>query len=209
MEILTAIFKEASAPIYINLVVSVFVVAVIIERSIMLFFVYQIDAEAFVRVLIKLNNIDKAMKLCKSTKAPVARVCKAGLLKMNKGSMAISTAIDEEMMRVSPLLERRIGTLWPLANIATLMGLFGTILGLIRSFAALAAVSPEQKAAFLARGISEAMYNTAIGLIIAIICMTGHLILSSRSKKMGSDLEVSVATLENHLILHEEHPEQE
>jgi biopolymer transport protein ExbB/TolQ len=123
-------------------------------------------------------------------------------MKIDKGTLEISTAIDEELMRVSPLLEKRIPSLWSLANIATLIGLLGTIYGLIRAFSALAAVSPEQKAAFLARGISEAMNNTAVGLGIAILCMIGHLILSGRSKKMISDLDISAVTFENFLLLH-------
>jgi biopolymer transport protein ExbB/TolQ len=122
-------------------------------------------------------------------------------MKVEKGALEISTAIDEELMRSTPLLEKRIPSLWSFANIATLIGLLGTIYGLIRAFSALAAVSPDQKAAFLARGISEAMNNTAVGLGIAIICMIGHLILSGRSKRMISDLDVSAISFENFLLL--------
>jgi biopolymer transport protein ExbB/TolQ len=102
---------------------------------------------------------------------------------------------------VVPLLEKRIAALWSLANIATLIGLLGTIFGLIRSFRALAAVSPEQKASFLSQGISEAMNNTAVGLTIAIICMVGHLLLSGKSRKMVGDLEVGANAIENFLII--------
>jgi biopolymer transport protein ExbB/TolQ len=103
-------------------------------------------------------------------------------------------------MRVTPSLEKRIANLWSLANIATLIGLIGTILGLIRSFRALQSISPEQKAAFLARGISEALNNTAVGLTIAVACMIGHLALSGVSKKLVQDLEISAVTLENYLV---------
>jgi biopolymer transport protein ExbB/TolQ len=206
METLAAILREAGLPIYINLCVSVFVVATIIERIIALFFMYRIDADQFVQTIIKAvraKEIDKAMKICAASKAPVARLCKSGLSQANAGALEISTAIDEELMRVTPLLEKRIASLWSLANIATLIGLLGTIYGLIRAFSALAQISPEQKAAFLARGISEAMNNTAVGLAIAILCMVGHLILSGTSKKMLADLDVSAVTFENFLILRE------
>ena len=205
METFAMMLRHFSIPIYINLIISVFVIATIIDRTATLFFIYRIDADAFVNILIKLvksKNYERAIQYCNSIKSPVARICKAGLMKVEKGALEISTAIDEELMRVTPLLEKRIASLWSFANIATLIGLLGTIYGLIRAFSALAAVSPEQKAAFLARGISEAMNNTAVGLGIAIICMIGHLILSGRSKRMISDLDVSAVTFENFLLLH-------
>ena len=206
MDNLAAVLREAGLPIWINLCVSLIVVATIIERIFVLFYAYRIDADAFVNTIIKMvkgKDIDKAIKVCTTTKAPVARICKAGLTQANAGALEISTAIDEELMRVTPLLEKRIPSLWSLANIATLIGLLGTIYGLIRSFRALGAVSPEQKAAFLSRGISEAMNNTAVGLAIAIMCMIGHLILSGTSKKMLADLDVTAVTFENFLILRE------
>jgi len=206
MDIIANVLREAGVLIYVNLCVSVFVIAIIIDRIIALFFLYRIDVDAFVRVVINLlenNDFNKAAGLCKATKAPIARICRAGISKANEGSMEISTAIDEELMRATPLLEKRIASLWSLANLATLIGLLGTIFGLIRAFTALAAVSPEQKAAFLARGISEAMNNTAVGLAIAIICIIGHLILSGTGKKMVGDLEVGAVTFENYLTLRE------
>jgi biopolymer transport protein ExbB len=211
MDTFATMLRNFSIPIYINLIISVFVIATIIDRTATLFFIYRIDADAFVNILVKLvksKNFERAIQYCNSIKSPVARVCKAGLMKVEKGSLEISTAIDEELMRATPLLEKRIASLWSFANIATLIGLLGTIYGLIRAFSALAAVSPEQKAAFLARGISEAMNNTAIGLGIAIICMIGHLILSGRSKRMISDLDVSAVAFENFLLLHKKTQEK-
>ena len=204
MDTLATVFRHGGLPIYINLCVSVVVIATIIDRIIALFFQYRINTDIFMRAIVNLvknGEVDHAVRICESTKALVAKVCRAGLVKANRSTIEISSAIDEELLRVTPLLERRISTLWSLANIATLIGLIGTIYGLIRSFSGLASVSPEQKAAFLARGISEALNNTAVGLAIAVICMIGHLVLSSTSKKMLSDLETSSVTLENFLIL--------
>jgi len=204
MDTIATVFRQAGLPIYINLCVSIVVIAIIIDRIVALFFQYRINTDIFLRAIINLvknGELDHAVKICDSTKALVAKVCRAGLLKAQRTTMEISSAIDEELMRATPLLERRIASLWSLANIATLIGLIGTIFGLIRSFSGLAAVSQEQKAAFLARGISEALNNTALGLAIAVICMIGHLVLSSTSKKMLADLEVSSVTLENFLVL--------
>jgi biopolymer transport protein ExbB/TolQ len=203
MNSLGTLLQHGGLPIYINIVVSVIVIATIVERIIALFMQYRVNTENFLWVilnLIKNNQLERALKYCESTKLAVAKVCRAGLLKANRGAMEISTAIDEELMRVTPSLEKRIANLWALANIATLIGLIGTIFGLIRSFSGLASISPEQKAAFLARGISEALNNTAVGLTIAVTCMIGHLALSGVSKKLVADLEMSAVTLENFLI---------
>ncbi len=203
MNTLSSLVAAGGVPMYINFAVSVIVIAVIAERLIALFMQYRINMESFLRAilnLIKNGQLDRALKYCESTKLAIAKVCRAGLLKANRGAMEISTAIDEELMRVMPALEKRVASLWSLANIATLIGLIGTIFGLIRSFSGLASVSPEQKAAFLARGISEALNNTAVGLTIAVTCMIGHLILSNLSKKLVADLETSAVTLENYLV---------
>jgi biopolymer transport protein ExbB/TolQ len=203
MNNLANIFQHGGPPIYINLVVSMVVIATIIERGVVLFSQYRVNTENFLRAilnLVKNNQLERALKYCESTKLAVAKVCRAGLLKANRGSMEISTSIDEELMRVTPALEKRVANLWSLANIATLIGLIGTIFGLIRSFSGLASISPEQKTTFLARGISEALYNTAVGLTIAVFCMIGHLLLSGISKKLVHDLEMSAVTLENYLV---------
>merc|ERR1711916_316121 len=107
----------------------------------------------------------------------------------NRGDDAIVAHMEERLGEVVPALEKRIGMLWSLANIATLVGLLGTISGLIKSFDAVRFAEPAQKAAMLSGGISEAMYNTALGLGIAVLCMFFHLILHSWAKKIRHDLE--------------------
>ena len=102
-------------------------------------------------------------------------------------------------MEVTPLISRRVPTLWALANLATLVGLIGTITGLIGTFRSLGAATPEMKQMMLSRGISEAMNNTAFGLIIAVLCIVGHLMLSSKAKAMVEELEVNGLKIENML----------
>ena len=92
-------------------------------------------------------------------------------------------AVEEAMLEVRPPLQARVSWLWAIANIATLIGLIGTIFGLIRSFKATAAVQADQKAAALAKGIAEAMNNTAFGLSIAVFCIVSHLVLNNQVTK--------------------------
>ena len=96
-----------------------------------------------------------------------------------------------------PEVKTRIGALWSLANITTLVGLLGTITGLIRTFGAIGDANAADRQKKLSDGISEAMYNTAFGLSIALICMIGHLLLSAAMKKVVSDLEAFSLRFEN------------
>ena len=93
----------------------------------------------------------------------------------------------------------RSGSLWSLANIATLIGLIGTVTGLILTFSAVSdpRLSAAQRQAQLSLGISEAMYNTAFGLGIAVTCMIGHVFLNAASKKQQHELEAFSMKLEN------------
>ena len=150
------------------------------------------NARAFleqIRKLVLANNVDRAVKLCSATEAPVAQVARAGLQRMHKGEIAIAQSIEETLVDVTPLLKKRVQILWSLANIAMLIGLLGTVLGLITAFGAVAAAKPEERSALLSEGISDALNNTAMGLGIAVTCIIAHAILSAFSKKQVADLE--------------------
>ena len=198
-------FMQDGAPFsFINVAILAFVIAVIADRFVHILTKHQVNGEEFmgqIRKLVQAGNIDRAVKLCEAAPLPLLQVVKAGLTQVNRGDDAIIAQMEERMGEVVPALEKRIGMLWSLANIATLIGLLGTISGLIKSFAAVAFAEPAQKAALLSRGISEAMYNTALGLGIAVLCMFFHLILHSWAKKIKHDLERTTMKLENLLTI--------
>lgn len=199
-------FLETGGPfMYINVVCSVAVLATIIERTIFLLFKSQINSKGLLeqlRKLVQANNVDRAIRLCGSGNAPLLRVAKSALVQAHRGEEAISTSIEESMVDALPDLKKRISSLWSLANVATLLGLLGTVTGLIRSFEAVGFASPEERASKLALGISEAMNNTAMGLGIAVSAIIGHLLLGTVSKKMAHDLESFSMKLENFLVTH-------
>ncbi len=189
---------------FINVAVLAFVLGIVVERFVFILTRYRVNAPEFmaqVRKLVQAGNIDRAIKLCEAAPLPLLQVVKAGLTQVNRGEDAVIASMEERLAEVLPELEKRIGSLWSLANIATLIGLLGTISGLIKSFAAVAFASPDQKSALLSKGISEAMWNTALGLGIAVTCMFFHLILHGMAKKHKSELEKSVMKLENLLTL--------
>lgn len=185
---------------YVNLVFSAFAIALIVDRTIALFKA-SLPGTAFMSQLVKQvkeGRIDRAKTLCAAApRAALARVLHAGLTRANRGEQEIAAALEEAILEETPLLQKRIASLWSIANIATLTGLIGTISGLIGSFKALGKANPSQKAELLSRGISEAMNNTAFGLSIAVVCIIGHLLLTNRSKAMIEEMELNAMRLEN------------
>jgi biopolymer transport protein ExbB/TolQ len=187
---------------YLNTLFLAVCIALIVERTIYFLGRGHINAKGFleqIKRLLAANNIDRAKKLCDATTAPIARVAKAGLNRMHRGEAAVAQAMEETLVDVTPEVKTRIAALWSMANIVTLTGLLGTITGLIRTFGGIAGENPSERQAALSLGISEAMYNTCFGLAIALLCMFGHLLLSTASKKVLSDLESFSLRLENML----------
>ena len=197
-------FRTGGIWMILILVVSVFAAGISIERFIFLFFKYNINANAFMAQITKLvmaGNVDRAIKLCNAApSAALPRVIKAGLTRANKGEVAIQNAIEEATLEVVPLITRRTPALLALANVATLLGLLGTIIGLIDAFKKLADAPPELKQEMLASGISLAMNTTAFGLVVAIPTMVGHLFLSGISKKIVEEIDQYAVKLENLLV---------
>lgn len=178
------------------------VVGLVVERTMYFLGKGHINAGAFldqIKRLLAANNIDRAKKLCDATSAPIARVAKAGLGKIHRGEAAVAQAMEETMIDVTPEVKVRIGALWSMANICTLTGLLGTITGLINTFAAVGGADPAERQTALSDGIAEAMYNTAFGLGIALLCMIAHLLLSTASKRVMADLEGFSLKFENML----------
>jgi biopolymer transport protein ExbB len=197
---LSELFQKGGPLLIVNVFFLAIVVGLIVERAIYFLGRGHLNAKAFLEQLRKLlsaNNVDRAKKLCDATSAPVARVAKAGLNRLHRGEAAVAQAMEETMTDALPEVKTRIGALWSLANITTLIGLVGTIVGLIKTFAAVGDANPAERQKQLSDGIAEAMYNTAVGLFIALICMIGHLILSAASKRVVSDLEAFNLRFEN------------
>ncbi|HLG20930.1 MAG TPA: MotA/TolQ/ExbB proton channel family protein [Bdellovibrionota bacterium] len=191
----------------VNLIVSILAGAVILERFFMLLTRLTADGKNFMQNIeryVLANDLTQAINYCNTSQAPLATVVKAGLVKANRGGMAISMGVDEALLQVTPLVEKRIGTLWSFANIATLIGLIGTIVGLITAFTGLSVATPEQRALLLGSGIAEALYNTAFGLVIAVSCIMSHLFLSGIAKKIIGDLDYYSSRLENLLTLRQD-----
>lgn len=194
-------FEEGGAFMYVNVFVAATAVAMMAERTISLLFRYSINGGPFLDQVTKLvtaGKVDRAIQLCAAApNASLARVVRAGLSRANHGEVEIAKAMEEALLEETPKLQKRVQSLFSLANIATLLGLIGTIFGLIAAFKSLQFAAPEQKQALLAAGISEAMNNTAFGLSIAVSCIIGHMLLTNRAKAMVEELETVSVKVEN------------
>ena len=204
MDAIAKAMSEGGIWMYIILSASILGIGIMIERFVMLFFKYNINANAFmaqIQKLVMANSIDKAIKLCNAApSAALARVIKAGLTRANKGGDEIQNAVEEATLEVIPFIQKRTNALATVANIATLLGLLGTIIGMIGAFSDLATVAPDKRQEALGRNISLAMNTTAFGLIVAIPCMAAHAVLTGLTKKIIDEIDLYSVKLENLLI---------
>ncbi len=182
----------------------VFAISIVVERVYVLFFLSSVDKEAFLRGLKKhiyAGDLDKAISYCAGQKrAPLVSVIKAGLINVPKGEHDVQAAMDEATLRESPKIEKRTGYLAMISNIATLLGLLGTIIGLIHCFGAVANANPADKASILSQGISEAMYCTAFGLSVAIPALVLYSVLQGRTQTMVDDINESAVGVLNLIV---------
>jgi biopolymer transport protein ExbB len=170
-----------------------FAAAICVERLFYVVFRAHINAPVFmarVQKLVVADNLDSAIKMCNAEPhAALPRVVKAGLMRAHLAEQEIQNAVDEALLEVSPLISRRTPYLTMLANVATLLGLLGTIIGLITAFEAVSEQSAEAKQLALATGIAIAMYTTAGGLYVAVPTLLLHSIIVNRSNRIIDDLD--------------------
>jgi biopolymer transport protein ExbB len=142
---------------------------------------------------IRAGKFAEAAKLTSKSKAAVATVLGYGLKRTATANRRddIEKAMEESLMEVMPRLEKRTHYLATFANIATLLGLLGTIIGLIRAFTAVSGANPAEKADLLSASISVAMNTTAFGLMVAIPLLLVHTLLQTKTTELIDSLEMA------------------
>jgi biopolymer transport protein ExbB len=143
-------------------------------------------------VLVK-GEFDKAREMVNKDKSTISRMLAMGLARQGavRRRDDIEIAMEESMMEIIPQLEKRTPYVALLSNIATLLGLLGTIMGLIEAFTAVANANPAEKADLLSASISVAMNTTAFGLISAIPLLLFHAKLTSTTGQIIDSLEMA------------------
>lgn len=188
-------FQKGGVFMYPILLVFAFGMAIAIERWIHLNRVEATNRKVWNQVhpLLANSEYDQARELVNEDKSTVAQMLSMGLARQGavKRREDIEIAMEESMMEIIPQLEQRTPYLALLANIATLLGLLGTIMGLIQAFTAVANANPAEKADILSASISVAMNTTAFGLVVAIPLLLIHAKLTSTTGNIVDSLEMA------------------
>ena len=137
---------------------------------------------------LKRREIPKVLSLCSGSDSSIARVVRAGLLHFEQGLAHMQDAVDTAGSFEAALLRRNLPMLAALANIATMMGLLGTVLGMIESFDLIAKTGTGD-ARVVAGGIFQALVTTAAGLMVGISAIASHSFLRRRVEVLEADLE--------------------
>ncbi len=143
--------------------------------------------------LISSRDFKGALKFAAESKSAMANMIGAGLVRLGRRQPReeIEYAMEEGLLETMPRLEKRTQYLATLANVSTLLGLLGTIIGLIAAFTAVASADPAQKASLLSQSISVAMNTTAFGLIAAIPLLLVHSILQTKTNEIVDSFEMA------------------
>jgi len=185
-----------------------FSIAIIIERFYVLYIKVKLNKNQLLIGLkekIFQGDVKEGLTyLSQQPQTPLTRILKAGLLQVNHGEEEVQAAMDEAVLNEMPQLEKRTGYLAMISNGATLAGLLGTILGMIKVFAAVAQVSAADKSLLLSNGIAEAMNCTAYGLITAIPPLIAYAFLQARMQHISDEVTASVASTVNFVLRHKD-----
>jgi biopolymer transport protein ExbB/TolQ len=188
-------FQEGGFFMFPIAIVLVFGAAISVERWVFLTSARSLNRKAFDEILpmVQKGDYKSVLGFANSSTAPVARIIASGIARLAHTQRRddIEYAMEEGVMEALPRLDKRTQYLSTLANIAMLLGLLGTISGLISAFAAVANVNPAEKAQMLSASIAEAMNATAFGLSSAIPMLLIHQLLQTKTTEIIDSLEMA------------------
>jgi biopolymer transport protein ExbB len=170
-------------------------VAIAIERYVTLTLIKRKNANMWGKLQPALmeGEFEKAREMASSDTSTISQLLSMGLARQGavRRREDIEIAMEESMMQIIPQLEKRTPYVALSSNVATLLGLLGTIVGLIQAFTAVANANPAEKADLLSASISVAMNTTAFGLVVAIPLLVTHTILTAKTGEIVDSLEMA------------------
>lgn len=197
MEFYTAIvafFQTGGTFMYPIALVLTIGLVITLERWVFLSTAKVTNKRAFnkLKPFIQQRQYENLFNTVRASSAPISKLIAAGLevMAVSRRREDVMSAMQEAAFETLPRLEKRTGYLAVLANVATLLGLLGTIIGLIAAFTAVADADPAQKATLLSQSISVAMNTTAFGLITAIPLLLFHSLLQSKTAQIVESFDV-------------------
>ncbi len=194
-------FQDCGPFLYPSLLMMAMGLAIAIERMLFLSRARSENRKLWEQVLPLLKNgrFKEVQSVTADSDAAIGRIVNNGLVRMQSARRRedIDAAMEEGMMEIVPRLEKRTHYIATFANTITLVGLLGTIIGLIKGFTAVAQVNPAEKAELLSASISIAMNNTAFALMVAIPFLLIHSFLQARASEIVDSLEAAKITFLN------------
>ncbi len=194
-------FVDCGPFLYPSLAMAALGVAIAIERFVFLRKARAENRKLWDQVLplLQKGQLREVKALADSSESAIGKIVANGLARLPSARHRedIDNAMEEGMMEIVPRLEKRTPYIATFANTITLVGLLGTIIGLIKGFTAVAAVNPAEKAAMLSASISVAMNNTAFALMVAIPFLLIHAFLQARASEIVDSLEAAKITFLN------------
>ena len=192
---IVSFFSTGGMFMYPILIVFAFGVAIAVERFVTLSLVTNKNQVVWEKVqpLLDSGEFEQAREMTSEDESTISQVLNMGLSLQGavRRREDIEIAMEESMMEIVPRLEKRTPYVALASSIATLLGLLGTIMGLIQAFTAVANANPAEKADLLSASISVAMNTTAFGLMVAIPLLVVHAILTSKTGDIVDSLELA------------------
>jgi len=197
---IVSFFATGGLFMYPILLVFAIGVAIAIERYVTLTLITKKNQSVWndIQPLLLNGEFEQARQMTEQDKSTISQVLNMGLARQGavRRREDIEIAMEESMMEIIPQLEKRTPYVALSSNVATLLGLLGTIMGLIQAFTAVANANPAEKADLLSASISVAMNTTAFGLMVAIPLLVTHVVLTAKTGQIVDSLEMaSVKTL--------------
>ncbi len=198
---LSHLFEQGGWPVMISITATLIVsLVIIIERTYRYWLQYDLTNSsgfmAAVQKMVMNNSIENAIRLCKKMRPKLLPyVLAEGLKRANDSTDEIGNAMDHAQLAALPSVTKRLAFLGTTANVATLLGLLGTIFGLMKSFKAAATATGAQKQTLLAEGIAEALTATSYGLGTALLCLFAYGILSMKQSAIVDDINKNSSRL--------------
>lgn len=186
-----SVFSQGGPVMWLLMALGVAALVVFAERALYLHR-SQIRSVEFlngIKNLLQKDRLMEALTLCEETPGPVAKLVKAGLRHAGEDEQALRFAVQEAALTELPVLERRVGALAAIAQIAPLLGLLGTLLGMIQTFWLFNHGGNYATPAVLAGGMWEALLTAAAGLAVAIPAHLGRHFLVGRVRVLVHDME--------------------
>jgi len=188
-------FQDCGLFIYPSILIMAVGVAIAIERFVYLSRARSDNSKAWAQLLplLQKGQFKEVQNLAAKSDAAVGKIVHHGLDRMQSPGRRedFDAAMEEGMMEIVPRLEKRTHYIATFANVITLVGLLGTIIGLIKGFTAVAQVNPAEKAEMLSASISIAMNNTAFALMVAIPFLLIHAFLQAKTSEIVDGLEAA------------------